>query len=261
MNVNWHYIEISLAAVVIMTVFYMIIRHNRYTQEDDIMPEIGDVDALMEEGVRKPGAQQVKLEETEDIGEVRVLSPEETQRRLEAMNQKQEAYKSNIAAFQAQAAKVRQSSKKPDANQNTFILIHVMAQPGAKFIGYDLYQALTSAGLTYGEMKIFHRYAEKSERTNQILYSVASAVNPGQIDLDNIGAFSTIGLTLFMDFSKQKTASAAFQMMLNTAKLLAEDLNGILLDCHRQTWTLQSENESRRRIQQYNMHLGKVVTT
>ena len=63
-----------------------------------------------------------------------------------------------------------------------------------------------------------------------------------------------------MDYSRQKTASATFQLMLNTAKLLAEDLNGVLLDANRQVWCLQAENECRRRVQHYNMHLGKAIS-
>ena len=63
-----------------------------------------------------------------------------------------------------------------------------------------------------------------------------------------------------MDYAKQKTASATFQLMLNTAKLLAEDLNGVLLDANRQAWNLQAENACRRRVQHYNMQIGKAIS-
>jgi hypothetical protein len=48
-------------------------------------------------------------------------------------------------------------------------------------------------------------------------------------------------------------------MMLNTAKLLAQDLNGDLLDMNRQPWALSVENECRRRLQQYNMQMAKMM--
>lgn len=260
MQINWHYVEIALAVTVVVAVFYMIIRHNRYASDDDIMPEIGDVDALMDDE-KKPVAKKTETPPApvhEDIGPVRVLSEEESRKKLEEMEHNNNiAYKSGISSFKPSINKQKQQK---DDIKNTFIVMHVMAKPGMQFSGYDLYQSLTSAGLTYGEMKIFHRYAERTEKSQKVLFSVASAVNPGHVDLDNIGAFSTIGLTLFMDFAKQKTASASFQMMLNTAKLLAEDLDGVILDSARQTWCLQAENECRRRIQHYNMQMGRLVS-
>lgn len=258
MQINWHYVEIALAVTVVVAVFYMIIRHNRYASDDDIMPEIGDVDALMD-SEEKPVTKKVNTNPIqEDIGPVRVLSEEESRKKLEEIElQNNVTYSSNISSFKPVLRKQKQQNNDV---KNTFIAMHVMAKPGMQFSGYDLYQSLTSAGLTYGEMKIFHRYAERTEKTQKVLFSVASAVNPGHVDLDNIGAFSTIGLTLFMDFAKQKTASASFQMMLNTAKLLAEDLDGVILDNSRQTWCLQAENECRRRIQHYNMQMGRLVS-
>jgi len=235
----------------------MIIRYNRDNGDDDIMPEVGEVDALMK-GEKESATIQQNRQLHDDIGPVRVLSEEESRQKLEEMERSHTtAYKSGITSFRPLTKKNKQ---KAEDIKNTFIVMHVMARPGMHFSGYDLYQSLTSAGLTYGEMKIFHRYAERTEKSQKVLFSVASAVNPGHIDLDNIGAFNTIGLTLFMDFAKQKTASASFQMMLNAAKLLAEDLDGVILDCNRQTWNLQAENECRRRIQHYNMQMGRLIS-
>jgi len=258
MQINWHYVEIALVVIVVFAIFYMIIRYNRDSGDEEIMPDMGDVDALMDNNSTEEAVEQSPTQEVSEVSEVRVLSEEETKKKLEEMEKsRSEIHKTGLRSFKKSTPK---KSQEKIEHKETFIIIHVMAQPGAKFIGYDLYQSLTSAGLTYGDMKIFHRYAEKSEKTKNILFSVASAVNPGTIDLDDIGAFSTIGLTLFMDYSKQKTASATFQLMLNTAKLLAEDLNGVILDANRQTWSLQSENECRRKIQHYNMQMGRMIS-
>jgi cell division protein ZipA len=254
MQIDWRLIELGMAVLVIFTIFYIIIRYNRHSAfaPDEIIPAIGgaDVDALMTETVsekKSPISDDV-------IGEVRVLSAEEAQKRLEMMQNKSYASKSTLNTFKP-SAQSKYKVEKFDSN-DTLIVMYVMAKSDAAFSGYDLYHVLTAAGLTYGEMKIFHRYAEKSERTHQVLFSVASAVKPGFISLEEIGGFSTKGLSLFMDFSKQKTASATFQLMLNAAKQLADELDGVLLDAHRQPWNLISENACRRKIQQYNMHFA-----
>lgn len=255
MQIQWHYIEVCLAVLVFFVLFYVIVRYNRsMNMGNEIIPEVAEVDALMRNA---PNTETTTPTNSDDIiGEVRILSPQEAKQRMEAMEKKlKTAPKSTLLTLKQASQTKTKKWDKPDADADTFIVFYVMAKPNHCFSGYDLYQALTSAGLTYGEMQIFHRYAEKSERTQHILFSVASAVKPGFITLDDIGAFSTIGLNLFMDFSKQKTASATFQLMLNAAKQLAEDLNGILMDSQRQPWSLMAENLCRRRIQQYNIQL------
>ena len=127
-----------------------------------------------DEQVGVEAAVNVRKQMADDIGEVRVLSEDETKQKLEEMEKsKSQAHKSGFTSF-----KTKQNQKEMEHN-NTYLIIHVMAQPGAAFAGYDLYQSLTSAGLTYGEMKVFHRYAEKNEKTRNVMFSVASAVNPG----------------------------------------------------------------------------------
>jgi cell division protein ZipA len=103
------------------------------------------------------------------------------------------------------------------------LVISVAAKPGASFAGYDLLQAIVSTGMKFGEMNIFHYFKD-----NKKLFSLASATKPGEFDLDRMGAFSCIGLTLFMNCCEVPDAEKAFTLMLNVAEQLADDLDGEL---------------------------------
>jgi len=111
--------------------------------------------------------------------------------------------------------------------------LYVMAKEGQSFTGYELLQALLSAGLRYGEMSIFHRYQEPNIQKG-ILFSLASATEPGTFDMQNIGAFSCCGLTLFLrKLANEDEGLKHYEMMLRTARQLTEDLDGILMDHNR----------------------------
>ena len=62
-----------------------------------------------------------------------------------------------------------------------FISIRIMAEEGKTFGGYDLLQSLLANRLNYGEMKLFHQYADATKK--QKLYSLASANEPGDFEL------------------------------------------------------------------------------
>jgi len=109
-------------------------------------------------------------------------------------------------------------------NQHQFRSLHVLAAPKQYFIGYDLLQALQNAGLEYGSDELFHYYSD--DETDEILFSVASSKLPGTFDLQNIGAFSTSALTFFLDTQQIKHPEMVYDIMLNIAEQLAEELGG-----------------------------------
>jgi cell division protein ZipA len=108
------------------------------------------------------------------------------------------------------------------------LTISVFAKPHNRFASYDLLQAIAATGMQYGEMNIFHYYQRSKEGKKMILFSLASATKPGCFDLDRIGNFSCIGLTLFMDITQVPNPSQAFYLMVGTAEQLADDLEGEL---------------------------------
>ena len=124
---------------------------------------------------------------------------------------------------------------KPNLAQE-FIVLYVLAKPGHPFVGYELLQSLTALNLRYGKMNIFHRYETADDTESTVFFSVASAVEPGIFDLDNIGALACPGLTFFMS-NQVDSADAVFELMLETAEQLADDLNGIVCNSQREPLT------------------------
>jgi cell division protein ZipA len=129
------------------------------------------------------------------------------------------------------------------------VVVHIKAMPGKTFVGYGLQQALASAGLQFGEMSIFHFYEEMTSRQT-ILFSVASAVEPGIFDLQRMGGFSTPGLSLFMTIANCADPLTTLNQLLETAHQLADDLGGQLYDQHHKLFTDKTIAEYRNRVQE-----------
>lgn len=115
------------------------------------------------------------------------------------------------------------------------IIIHVVAKPNQHFASYDLLQAIAATGMQFGAMNIFHYYSP-STIDKKPLFSLASATEPGEFDLNNIGNFSCNGLTLFMSTNQVPNQMKAFTLMVNAAEQLAEDLQGHMLTGSRELW-------------------------
>lgn len=117
---------------------------------------------------------------------------------------------------------------KPD-----LIIVHVFAAEGHCYRGYELLQALLSAGLRYSRRGMFHRYADINQ-PGSILFSLVSAVEPGIFDLATMGNFATPGLTLFLQTAQNEDPLRALELLLRTAQDLVDDLGGALYDERRQ---------------------------
>ncbi len=129
------------------------------------------------------------------------------------------------------------------------IVLHIKASPGKTFVGYGLQQALSSAGLQFGEMNIFHCYEDVAGKKT-ILFSVASAVEPGIFDLQRIGAFSTPGLSLFMTVANCANPLKTLNQLLETAQQLADDLGGQLFDQQHKPFTDETIETYRHRVKE-----------
>lgn len=108
-----------------------------------------------------------------------------------------------------------------------------MAKPGDKFASYDLLQTISSTGMQFGEMNIFHYY---KPATKIPLFSLASATEPGFFDFDRIGDFTCTGLVLFMNVYNTSEPKNVFELMLQTAEQLVDDLDGLLYATPKQIW-------------------------
>jgi cell division protein ZipA len=111
---------------------------------------------------------------------------------------------------------------------DNYIILQLMAPLQRPFHGYELIQTLTSSGFHYGKMNIFH-YVDPQNKKD-LLFSLASAIEPGTFDLDNIGEIICPGLCLFTSIHKAKSTVTTFDLMWETIQTLAQDLGGVLCD-------------------------------
>jgi cell division protein ZipA len=107
--------------------------------------------------------------------------------------------------------------------------------------------ALRSAGLQHGRYGIFHRL---SDGACESLFSVANLTEPGSFDLTNLGK-AISGMSFFMVLPGNGDPVSRFDMMVETARALAHDLDGELHDERGSSWSIQRERYVREEIIEY----------
>lgn len=125
-----------------------------------------------------------------------------------------------------------------------FVVLHVVAPEGDAFPGSDLRRAIESAGMAFGERKIFHFPAHRPRGTAPD-FSLANMVEPGFFDMTKMDEFSTSGVTLFMRLPGSRDGLSMFTHMLATAQILSRKLGGVLWDDTRQPLTPERIGELR----------------
>lgn len=114
------------------------------------------------------------------------------------------------------------------------ISLHVMARDQA-FDGTKLLELLLQYGLRFGDMNIFHRH-EFPTGHGVVLFSLAQAMEPGTFNLDTLERETVPGVSLFLSLPGYKSLTA-YDLMVDTARRLAMELGGDLLDQHSQAVT------------------------
>ena len=132
----------------------------------------------------------------------------------------------------------------PDKIMTLFLL----ARDNHMINGAELLQAAVNTGMEYGEMNIFHRVPEGSERA---VFSLANAAKPGYFERDEWNTFETSGLALFMALPGPLNALDAWDSMLATARRMSEILNADLLDDEHSPFTRQREAQVREEMREY----------
>jgi len=143
-----------------------------------------------------------------------------------------------------------QITLKPPPQPPPIMTLHVMAEKGEAYNGYELLQTILSIGLRYGEHQIFHRHETKTGQ-GAILFSLSSAVKPGTFDLETMGNFSTPGLSLFFVADQVEDPIAVYELMLQAAGQFVEELAGHVLDENRQLLTPAKIVQHRQSLRRY----------
>ena len=168
---------------------------------------------------------------------------------------KPRAVKAKAIPKRAKAAK-KPSASKPKGEApvssaaHEVLVINVDARPGQTFSGAAIKGLLEACGMKHGDMSIFHRH-EEGDLLSPIQFSVANAVEPGYFDPDTIETTSTPGLSFFMSVPGPKDYLKAFEFMYETAKCLADNLQGELKDENRSVLTSQTVEHCKQRIREF----------
>lgn len=112
------------------------------------------------------------------------------------------------------------------------ISLYIISKEPEGFLGPNLMAVLSAVQKRYGGMKIFQKDTFYMDEPGT-LFNVASAVEPGYLEVKEMQDFATPGIILFFALSDKKSSHFAFELMLKTGKYLAARLNGELLDDNR----------------------------
>lgn len=125
---------------------------------------------------------------------------------------------------------IPQNTASTSTSTSENIMIFLLAKSNRQLAGYELLQAVLSAGFRFGEGGLFHRH-QFPNCQGSVMCSLAAATPTGVFDLQNIGGFVVHGLCLFMQISGHREIDAErFDMMLDTARTLSDSLDTHLLD-------------------------------
>lgn len=137
-----------------------------------------------------------------------------------------------------------------DGGPEEILVLNVLAANKEGFAGEDLMHILLACDCRFGEMNIFHRY-EKENKQGKIQFSIVNLVEPGIFDLDDIKSFTTPGISFFIRLPGPENPLEAYDAMVETAKCLARNLQGLLKDENHSTATEQTLEHGRQRIRDY----------
>lgn len=152
---------------------------------------------------------------------------------------------SPAATQDPQQRDIRHESEAPDSLRR-IVTIRLMAREKAGFPGEKLVLALRDAGLRHGKFDIFHR--REAGDDGMVTFSVASLVEPGSFDLTRLKNDHYPGVSLFLIVPMCADALKAFDDMLSTARRLAQNLDGELLDEQGSRLSVQRERYLREEI-------------
>jgi cell division protein ZipA len=147
------------------------------------------------------------------------------------------------------AARPEPTPRKPSGPPpDKIVTLFLLAADNHVINGAELLQATVHTGMQFGDMNIFHRLPEGSEKP---IFSMANAAKPGYFERDEWNTFETSGVVLFLTLPAPVNALDAWDAMLATGRRMAEILHAKLLDEERKPFTRQREAEVREEMRNY----------
>jgi len=121
----------------------------------------------------------------------------------------------------------------------------------ACFDGAELRQALEAEGLVFGRYHIFHREVDDK----QLLFSVASLIEPGSFELQDMSTLELPGVSLFAVLPGAIEGIHVVDELVACGRRMAARLNGVLQDERRQPLTAVRVMELRDEVESFERSL------
>jgi cell division protein ZipA len=143
-------------------------------------------------------------------------------------------------------------AEKPEPKQpkqpteQKIVTMRLVARNRGAFKGDDLILSLRGIGMRHGKFGIFHRI--DGDDDDATIFSAASLVEPGSFDLSNIKEQQIPGISLFLVLPGPIEGAEAFDMMMESARAVAQALDGELLDETGSSLSIQRERYLREEI-------------
>ena len=143
--------------------------------------------------------------------------------------------------------------REPAPVADQVFMLFVEAPKGVPFRGPILLGALAAAQLEFGDMGIFHR-VEQDSGQEKILFSVANIREPGTFDLSAMENFTSEGVVLFMQVPGAVDAIRVFDAMVESSRVLAENLDSRVCDATHSPLTRQAISHMREEVISCQLH-------
>ena len=150
---------------------------------------------------------------------------------------KKEALKGQQASHPVQNSKTPVDSgpaqTEASVSHQRITTLHIIPRAKELLDGKVILLAMEELGMTLGEMQIFHHFGIGEMKMEKALFSLANMMEPGNFDIETMDEFATPGLVMFMCMPSIVDAQVVFELMLNTAKRMAEMLAADVCDENR----------------------------
>lgn len=143
------------------------------------------------------------------------------------------------------------TASKPDK----IITLYIRRREERRIGGSDLLDAAVKAGLSFGEMNIFHRRHEGADKP---VFSMANLTPPGHFDASAWNVFDSPGVALFATLPGPVSALDTWDAMLATGRRIAELLDAEVLDDGKCVLTRQRIAQIREDLREYDRQHGLI---
>ncbi|ONG42073.1 hypothetical protein BKE30_00765 [Alkanindiges hydrocarboniclasticus] len=137
------------------------------------------------------------------------------------------------------------------AQAEHIVALYVMPNASRTLSGERTIQLLRQFGLRYGEMSLFHRFAD-SDGTGPLMFSVLryTSEGPSGFDLETLPTEQVEGLAFFLALPS-KHAVAGYDTMVSISTLLAREIHGQVYDEHMNQLSPQLREHYRHFVLEY----------